>query len=262
MISSGVPVCTTSPPSRMRIRSASTSASTGSCVTRMRAPRNRSRIGAAAGASRRASARRARRAARRAAAARVRSRARGRARRVAPVRRRASRPDGGRTAPRRRPRRGARPRSVPGVGPADAVLAQTEGDVVERARGARTGDSPGTRRRPSAASGGTNDPGSGVVDDRPVDRDPALVDGEESRERAQQRGLAGAVRAEHREHLAVADGQSAASENEPQRRRGCVASTLTTPTASGRAGSRAPRARSRGARGSARSRRRCCLLRA
>ena len=36
----------------------------------------------------------------------------------------------------------------------DAALAQSERDVVERARGARRGGSPGTRRRPSAARAG------------------------------------------------------------------------------------------------------------
>ena len=205
VISSGVPVCTTAPCSRMRIRSASASASTGSCVTSTRArreaaedlPRSWRRVSARVCTS---------------------SAARGSSSSsslgsVASARASATRcacpPESSRGAGRRLRRdadlgRGARG-ARSGRGAPDAVLAQPERHVVERGQVWRTAGSPGTRPRPARCSGGTNAAGRGVVDDGTVDADTARVEREQPGEHAEQRCLARAVRAEYREHLAVAD---------------------------------------------------------
>ena len=58
-----------------------------------------------------------------------------------------------------------------------------------------------------AVLGGDEHVGRRVVDDRAVDLDAALVDGQQPGQAAQQRGLAGAVGAEHGDDLARLDGE-------------------------------------------------------
>ena len=133
----------------------------------------------------------------------------------------------------------------PGRGAAQPALAEPERDVVERARGARTAGSPGTRRRPRAPRAGRT--GRSRARRPPCRRctsRPSSI-GQQSREHAQERGLARAVRPEHCEHLPVGrvhlGVQRERAEAHLEGRVDTHRLGLTGRRASGRAGSRGPR---------------------
>ena len=92
----------------------------------------------------------------------------------------------------------------PCVGAPNAVFAEPEGDVVERAQMFEQqvvleNDADG------ALLGRNEATGRGIVDDGFADADTTVVEWEQAGECSQQRGLARTIRAEHREQLAVAD---------------------------------------------------------
>ena len=112
---------------------------------------------------------------------RLRARAVGETDALEPLRRRAGAP---------------RPRPTPRLRSPNATFSQ-------HARGAGTGGSSGTRHPTDRRSGTTNTSARGSSTDDAVDRRRARLEREQPRERAQQRGLARAVRAEHRDRLAL-----------------------------------------------------------
>ena len=250
-MSASVPVCTTRPCSRITSRSASVAASTGSWVTRMRMPSNAC-----------IRARRSRRTATRACWSSAASGSSSTSRRGATASARASAtrcacpPESAAGPARRRGRRGrrspaSRTRRRRGRGPARAVRAEPERDVVERAEVREQhvvlehhADGPPLRR---------DERGAAVVEHHAVELDPAGVDRYEAAQRAQHRRLAGAVRAEQRDGLT---GRRRAARRRGRARPSWTpirASSVIRPRASGRAAARARRRTPPPARRSARS---------
>ena len=241
--SSTVPSWATRPCSSTTSRSASATASSSSCVTR----HERRRLRRGARSSRRSSVRvphRARRAARRAARGSARSPTLGRGRRVA--------------AARRRARRGARcaiaqPEAIePLAGPATGLGARRPDCEARRPRsraptGVGTAGSPGTRHRPTGARARRTC--CRLVDRDAVDAHVPLLEGQQPRQRPEQRGLPCAVRPEHRHRLTLGSGQRRVEPQLPEGEHRVRVKAHGALRTTGRGGAPAPRSTPGAARG-------------